>query len=335
MDEPDKLNTAPIPEAPASEPVLENQVGQPGTDATIPGGSTEAASSSWLNDESRDFYKSYGLSDDELSGFQSQAEADRLARILDRQYASLGEAARKATQPAPEKTEKAPESPAPAAAQSTFTRVDLAKLKAAGYEDEVISQFAVTNQAIDALERLEKERAAERNELSEVKKHFTSWQQYQQEQQQQQLIDAFHQAVDTLADDKLGKAFGEDGRAQQFTNEQLDRRRKLYEQAELLAAGHASRGMPIPPLPALIRRANQMAFAADIAANARAKVHQEIQDQSAKRRPVANQPRDPSGRFIDKPVNPLNSNAVVQSILNDPEWNAKFDQIQRESGQAV
>jgi hypothetical protein len=337
MDESENLT--PDTETPATEPVVSTQAEQPAHDARPSGGSTEAAGSPWLNDESREFYKSYGLSDDELSGFQSKDEADRLARILDRQYASFGEAARKAAQPAAAKpAEMAPAQPAPAAtpaAAPTFTRVDIARLKAAGYDDETIAELARPNQAFDALERLEKERAAERAELSEIKQHFTSWQQYQQEQQQQRLFDAVHQAIDGMNDDKFGKAFGDDGRAQQFTNEQWERRQKIYQQAEILAAGHASQGLPVPSLPSLLRRANQMVFGGEIAAQARAAVHQDIQKQSAQRRPVATQPRDTSGRFAEKPANPFNLNEYVSQVANSPDLVAQWNRIQQESGAAV
>lgn len=339
---------APVEAAPveaAAEKVVEPVVETPAAEtppAEAPAEPAEVKPPSWLTAEHRELAASYGLSEDDLTDFDSTAEFTRAARIIDRQNASLGQLARQQFQE--RQNQQSEKQNGHAAAQAVenaktaakLAKLDLEKLKAAGYDEEMLEFAANQNVLGDEVERLQKERDEDRAKYEQLNSQFARWQQQQEAEQQAARIASFHDAVDSIGDPRFGKSVDESGRAVQLPEQAESQRRKLYEQAETLAAGIVTRARAagaqpaMPSMAVLIRRAHQLAFADDIRAEERKKVQQEITEQSKRRRPVA-QVRQPVGQVAKRDA-PLSVNEQVQEVANHPEVVAAWNKMLENAG---
>lgn len=315
----------------------------PSADSGSGGGTDAAASSaSWLKDQHRELGKSYGFSDDELGEFQSEAEFNRATRAIDKQLATFGQAARQQnadpaataaqqtqrTAPATQiQDATAPPAPAQSAATQAainkLSRVDVEKLKANGYDDDAIAELSKLNSVAEVVERIE-------GRFQQIEQQFNGWQQYQMQAAQRQQLYDFHAAIDALNDDRFGKAFDSEGREMQLTNEQIALRDRVGHAAYDIASGHASRGAPVPPMNILAQRARNYAFAEEIRAEERKKVQADISDQSKKRRPVAQQARNPLGRHLPPARNetvPRSINEEAREFFKSPDIQAAYNRL--------
>jgi len=306
--------TATAPAAPPAPAAAAETSENPAASSPGPGGGTEAATSpaSWLNDQYRELGKSAGFSDDELGEFQSEAEFNRTLRAIDRQMAAFGQAsrqhqqvadpARPASDPPPASQAQAstsapppPSTAAAVAAAAKLARVDPAKLKAAGYDEDAIAELAKLNPLADEIEQM-------RAGFEQMQYTFGAWQQYQAQAAEQQQVYNFHAAVDALDDARFGKAFDGEGRAMQLTNEQHAFRERVQKAAFDIEQGHIARGAPLPPINITIQRARNYAFAEDIRKEERSRTLADVAQQAKNVRPVARQARDPISRFTPPPA---------------------------------
>jgi len=340
------ITVAPVEAAPAEavvEKVAEPVAETPAKEVT-PAEPAKPEPPSWLTAEHRELASSYGLSQDDLSDFGSAAEFARATRIIDRQNAALGELARKQREVAPAETQTTQTAAAQAVENAKtaakLAKIDLEKLKAAGYDEETLGVIANQNAVIDEFEKLQKEREQERAAFQQLNTQFTQFQQSQEAERQAMRIASFHDAVDSIGDPRFGKSVDENGRPVQLSEQADAERRKLYEQAETLALGIVTRARAagvqprLPPLSVLVKQqAYPLAFADDIRAEERRKVQQEITEQSKRRRPVA-QVRQPVGQ-VPKKDGPQSRNEMISEIANNPEVVAAWQRIQQEAGSAV
>lgn len=327
-----------------------------GTDATAPEAvsGTEAAvaePTSWLTDEYKELASSYGMGDDEVQEFSSAAEFTRATRLLDKQLADF--AMRQVQETA--KTETAPVAPAQATEAQVanaekfgkLEHLDLTKLKAAGYDEDSLQLFSKQNEAIDRhnalVEHLEKRAAQEKvfeERFGKLEQGFQQFQEAIWQHENQRRLQTFHTSVDSLNDERFGKTVTEDGRPLQLTQAQNQARQKLLETTAMLVEAHtlrqqtAGRPVEVPPLNAMLRRANQYAFSEDIRAEERKRVQQEIAEQAKRRRPVATG-RGPNGQFVapDKHI-PLSSPEYVEGLLKNPEVEAAWNKALESAGAA-
>ncbi len=98
-------------------------------------------------------------------------------------------------------------------------------------------------------------------QVEQVQQFVAQQQQAMEQQRQQQVFDEFHNSVQVLGHKQL---FGES--PETLTQEQALNMRKLYDHASALADGYLFRGMPVPPMNELVRRAEKLAFEQELEA---------------------------------------------------------------------
>ena len=335
---PDRAES-PVSEQPAQEAVDSSVA----PSEEIESGKEAAAAAepkSWYSETDKELALSYGFADDDLKDFADAKEFNRVTRLLDRQLVRSVEAQRPA--PPAEETPPATEPhkqnghtpPATPVAAPKFAKHDLAKLREEGYGDTELAHFEQQNKLIEHIEQQEQSRVAELDRLQKIEQGFNQFQQQLVQADQQRRWNSFHESVDHLGPDRFGKAFGDNGKPVALTKEQDDARRKLYDTAETIAAGMQARGQDIPAMSVLLRRAEQLAFADDIAKTSADKVRKEILDQSKRRRPVA-QSRSPGGQFAGKPLAALPQHERISAIAADPDLQTLHKQFQEANGAAV
>lgn len=307
---------------------------------------TEAAAATsepkpWFGDDEKELARSYGFGDDDLKDFADAKEFNRVTRLLDKQLLASVQpppAYEPPPAPTPHKqnghaaTAHAPAPTSSGAEKPKFSKIDLAKLKEAGYDDETLGYLANQNALVEHLEALQTEREQEKTQIQALAEYVQQSEQRWQQVENQRRANVFHDHVDHLGDDRFGKVFDANGKMQPLTAEQDSARRKLWETVDTLKAGMAARGLEIPAESLLLRRARQVAFADDIAKAERAKLQKEITEQSKRRRPVQ-QARSAAGQFIgNKPLNRMHQSERIAAIAADPELQAKYAQYQEANG---
>ncbi len=289
----------------------------------VTGGSKEAAGSSWLKPEHTELAKGYGLSEDDVKSFSSPEEFSRATRLLDKQLLAIKPAQPAAVQATPaEVVAEAKES-----TKTGMKKLDLEKLKSEGYDNHSLELFANHNDLVDHIEKQEQ--------------RFSALERAAVQAESQRVSDTFHDIVDSLGDKRFGKSVGADGKPVQTTEAEEASRRKLWETVEELTYGHIARQRatgkqePLPPLPAMIRRANAVAFAEEIRADDKRKQEQSIREQSNKRRPVASG-RGVDGRFSKQPSESSGDPVTEGSkaIASNPAVVAMWNKFQEANGVA-
>lgn len=312
-----------------------------GTEAALP--AEPAEPTKWYGDDDSELAKSYDLTVDD---FTSREEFSRFTRLLDKQLLSAVKPVEQQVQQQPNQPlQFAPPPAQPQAQQQTqapaettkpkFAKLDLAKLKEAGYDPESLEHFAQHNAVVEHLEQLEKDRAAEREQFQA----FTQYVQYNEQRWQQQEsvrdVNHFHTIVDSLNDARFGKAFDERGRVRQLSDSENAVRQQLWETYKQFETSYQQSGKPIPAREILIPRAKNYAFAEDIAKEAVAKRNQEIAEQSKRRRPVQ-QARTPSGQFTSaKPFAQMSQHERISHVASDPDLQSLWQKFQETNGAAV
>jgi hypothetical protein len=228
-------------------------------------GKEAPASADWLDDSTREVALSYGLSEDEVKEFSSQAEFNRFSRMMDKQFTSLG-------------SQKIAPKQEPVAPQES-NDLDLSKFDPETYDPETIQLVKYAKET--------------REELNRIKQETEVLMMAQRQVEQTRQVNEFHNVVDSLGDDRFGKTVDESGNIQPLSAAANELRKRVFESAAILAAGIIKRAEDagtqanLPPMPVLVKRAYQMEFAQDIAARERKSVQNKITAQSKLRRPVA------------------------------------------------
>lgn len=262
---------------------------------------TDVASPSWLADYHRNLGASYGLTEDDLKSFGTEAEFNRATRLLDRQ---LLQPARTVQQQRQQEQEQAKPS------------LDPAKYREAGYDEDTVK-------LVEELAKTQEELAAQRA--------FIQQQQMAAEAgRRQQQVNYFHQLVDGFADERLGKSV-DGGEFKQLTKEQNEYRRQIWETAETLIAGmqaraHAQGVQPqIPPAPIVLERARMQVLGSQIVEDAKKASSDKIVEQSRKRRPVAGQRTRATSQVVD-------TKDPIKRIANDPKVIELWKSFQEANG---
>lgn len=344
-----------LPDAALSAPSAVPSAEPVGTEASatpVVASGTEAAGSqpeSWLNDEYKALASSYGIGDDDLKDFGSAAEFNRVTRLIDKQLLNFAQTPTKETPPATPPAEQ------PTAAEvkqalklGRLDKLDLDKLKAAGYDDDALAVFGKQNDSIERhnelVDYLEQRASAEKqfeDRFGKLEQGFQQFQQVLMQAESQRRLDQFHNAVDSLGDARYGKSLDDTGRPKAITEAEDAARRKLFETVTMLENGiaasqeKAGQQIKLPPPSVLLKRAHQLAFADDIRAEERRKIQEQIAEQSKKRRPVE-QHRGPNGQFAPAPqAGPQSPDQMAREVAENPQLKALYERFQEENGQKV
>ncbi len=302
-------------------------------------GETDAQPESWIDADTIEFAKSYGFDEDRLRKFSSREDFDNVASFLDdqiRRSAKTVDPQTKvdplgASDSVPPTTEPPPSSEAPKHTPPAKLPVkdveqfDIEALRKEGYDDNSLKLFEQVN-----IER--RQRAELEQKLGEIFPFVEQVKQQQaaaQRQQQQQVVYDFHSNTDKLNPNLFGRAIDDQGRFAQITAEQKANRDRLYTAADSVARHIQTAGMPLPPMPVLLKRAQALEFAQELVAEESQKLKDGIRAQSAMRRPTgANKPVATS-----KPLGPGSSiNERMSHLSSDPEFNRLFNQLEAEAG---
>jgi len=287
-EEPDAAGQAGQGEAASSVEVAAGQkpVGEAKERATAEGG-TEAAAASpqpepeksaapeWITDDVLTLAASYGMSAEDLADFQDASEFTRAGRLFDRALTSRHKVAEAQEPVAPKppagKDETGKISPA------EKVELDPEKWAADGYDENTVT--------------LVKYAKGLRGDLDAVRAQAEQFMAFQQKLEQQRLYDAFDQVVDGLDPKLYGRFLDPTG--PKLTQAQSDNRVKLWKQAGELQAvlKAASPDKENPPMPVLVQRAHQMAFAEELRKQDRERLREQIAAQAQRRRPVPVRPK--------------------------------------------
>jgi hypothetical protein len=313
-DKDDAASSTPVDDESAAE-----SVGQPvkddGAIGTPDSGkdAAEPAVPAWVKDEHRELAKSYGLSDDDLRDFGTEAEFNRAGRLIDKQFAAQ-------LAPPPQLPEPPPLQKQPAQAtdkMSVKPELDPDKFKAAGYDDEVLNVVKFAKEREAELQRLQQELEAT---------HVAA-----QEAEFRRTYETLEATYDSMESGRFGRRSNKDGSQRELTRAERESRDKVNQAANMLAAGIIQTGKQLPPLGILLKRAEAFTFADEIRAEERRKVQTAITDQSKRRRPVAGQRPVRSAVPAGKPVT---INEQAKNLANDPAIVKAWDDAMQASGTA-
>jgi hypothetical protein len=275
---------------------------EPGKDAGADGGGKEA---SWVNDEVRETAKGYGLSDEDVQAFKDPETFRAACLLIDKQLVKSIQ-----DKPVESKEEKQDAKDLPL--------LDLKRYEEAEYDENTIALVKYAN--------------ALREELDSIRGETKQLQAERADRERRHEIAAFHDAVDQLDAERYGRTIDERGRPVPLGKAHDETRRKLYEQAQTLAAGIVTRaqvlGKPVemPPLSVLVRRAEQLAFGEEIRQEEKKKLLAKAAEQSKRRRPVGGARGTVTPRTRKENVDP------IKEIVNSPELVAFWDRVQEENG---
>ena len=274
----------------------------------------------WYNDQHRQLASQYGMSEADLRDFSSAAEFERAQRIVDRNLANLY---RQGQVKQPEAEKKPAEEP-----KSPLEKIDIEKLKAAGYDDEALQIASRHNQVVDFT-------LAQQKAVEQMQSQFSQYQNQLSQNDHNRRMEAFHDAVDALGDRRYGKSLDSRGVPQQISKDEDGARKRLYDEADMVAAVYLERarrtGGQMPPLSTILKQANQNLFGEEIRAEERKKVAQDALEQSKLRRPTSGH-RGPDGRFTKTTESPLTPAEEANRVANIPELVSMWNKFQEQNG---
>lgn len=318
-ENPDDLNAEVVD---SGKEAHDSEVGKDADTNDLPnnGGAAAAADSesseSWLTDEHRNLANSYGFSDADLKSFQSEDDFNRFASMFEQKLTDFAKQSK--SKAAAEAAAKKPEQ-----AKEEEDDLDLDYYKGKGWEEESLRLVQGA--------RKERERRKEMEQrLEAMEKAFNE---AAARQQQEVFHNTFHSVVDNLGEDLFGRVFDENGTASDLDKSKEANRHKLYEAAELIAAGIVAKAKEagvdpnVPPLPTLLSRAKQMVFASEIRQVENQKRNEAVMRQSKQRRPVA------ASRPV-KTAAPTTKVTVdnAKEVANHPELTKAWAKFQEENG---
>lgn len=299
------------------------------TDVNAPVGGTEAASANqppasaakpWYTDDHKALAQSYGLSDADLAKFTDEADFSKHATFYDRDLATIAakkllaqegqQAAGSQSPPAADASKSGQSGQKPPA--PTDDDLDPQKYIDAGYDEETV--------------KLVKFAKAQKDQLAQLQTLVTTIQAERQQAVETERAAAknraFHDFVDTLHADRYGKSKDDTGRPQGISEQQDTNRRKIFEAADILLMGIEERAKAtgqepvLPPYAILIKRAEAMVFAEELAREQQEKLRKTMADQSRRRRPVATQRTVPAAKTGDSDVDEVTRLSNIMA----PTW---------------
>lgn len=255
------------------------------TDEQSPVGETttedeEPTEPSWINDDVRSLASSYGMTDEDLNGFETEDAFRKAGLLLDRQLVDSKPAAQ---EEAKEETKD----------EAKADPEEEALIDPQWYIDN--DYDAETVKMAKALRRQQELRREDRQAIEQMTQRWQQFETHIQAQEVQRQAEEFHTAVDQLDEKLFGKAWDDKGTANNLDKKHHENRAKLWEAAQTLEAGIIARaqakGVPpeLPPTSVLMKRAYQIAFPETISSDKRNKRIEDAKTQSAKRRPVGTQ----------------------------------------------
>ncbi len=333
------------PQAAPSEPPTELPAGR---EEPSSGDDTEVVeeSTSWYSDDDRALAESYGLSEEQLKGFENQADFRRAALFFDQQLAAsvtktaapTGEQPPPATPPpappappAPvSKQPPAPLAPPPAAPPADADDIDVEAYVKAGYDEDTLRLVRTLKAERDGRKSLDAE-------FQKLKQGFEQFQtatfQAAVQQDQQREMNGFHDVLDGLGEDRFGQSIDEQGRVVQLSKQANGDREKVFQSYQIVKLGiiesakRAGVEPKLPPQKVLIERARLLAFPDQIRQQERGRIREQIAKQSSRRRPVASTRNMSQG--VAMPVGAETDEAVA--LANDPKlkklWNQLHDEV--------
>jgi len=256
--------------------------------------------------------ESYGISKAELEAMNDADEYSRVAIAIDRQFAQPSQPVRSADQIIRQASDQQP-------SQQNQQSVNAEENTGEGLEsdlqeiDKVLSNPDEYNEETLALARSTKA-LVERDQQRELQSA---------EAQRNAELQRFHEAVDQLGHDFLGKQYGEDGRIAQLTPEQSKNRERLFNTSATMFTNFSSQGAEVPAWPVLARRASRIEFQEELSKRESIQNANNLKNQSRKRRPVSS-PQTATRKQV--PVSaPDNDHDLAAQIANHPdvlkEWN--------------
>lgn len=237
----------------------------PAADDAAPAGEGEAEdddAAEWLDDDTRNFATTMGLTDDELAEFGSREELDRVMRIIDRKAYEAG----KTPPPPPIKPiEKQPvqQEKQPVVEGDPFA--DLSRYKLGEQFDE---------DAANPINRFVELAAASFRDLQ------TRLTQFEQRDQQRSADDLRRQAVASLHSLGNTEFFGKPG--EKPTKEQVANIEKAIDAHFVHARGLLATGRQAAPTPAFLRAAVHLAFGDQLSKQQQRQLTEKLRKQSHK-----------------------------------------------------
>ncbi len=312
--------TPPEPEAPASETQPEPE--------TPP----EPAAPDWITDDFRDLASSYGLSEDDLAGFDSARDFQQACRMADRQFAASMKAEEQVTKPAqvepspprprPKKLTLEPQPPAPEPVDDDDLTLDLAQYE--GYDDETKRVVKVAKHLLDQNKVLKTQTQAFHETLQRIEKK-------QSDQEYHAELARFDDAVDKMDADRFGGTADLD-------DDTIKRRESLWDAYQIIkeirlrTSARSGRVPKLPSMEAMLHGAELMAFGDEILARDRRANARAIAEQSKRVRPSPGKTKVLPGAEEKDKAKGLR--AEIKRVQTDPEITAFFDSVREASGNA-
>lgn len=266
----------------------------------------DVSSDDWIDSEAKELASSYGLSDEDLKAFNSADDLRKHTFLLDKQLYDEAAAGKKVSEPEVKEEKQAT---GETATSEDDDLIDPKKYSDEGYDEETVKlatslrrQQEKTREAMKLLEELNGWRKSFEDDLAQ--------------QEMVQVTNEFHRALDSIGDDRFGRAYDESGRIVDLNKDAHTHREKVWEAMKVLENGIYARAREkgvaptVPPRDVLVQRAYQLAYPEAVKATKRQQTIETAKAQSAKRRPVGNQ-----GGTRTRPVEATD----VDSLANHPD----------------
>lgn len=296
-EDPDKEPAAPATPVPVAE-----------TPPDPPAETTEKED--WATNEHLALANSYGL---DVKNFKTAAEFLAAGQDIDRKLA-----AGDAPPPTPKPAGQPPAEPAPEGAIPSLDPQD--------YINDEFDEKTVA--VVRHAKALSDDHAKLKTEMEQLRAQVA-------ESDRTRAMAAFHDAADMINPDRFGRSLDDDGIPVPITDEQNSSREKLHTAASTIVAGIVSQARSagkepvIPPLPVLLRRAENLAFAADIRRQEQERLQDALVSQSSRRRPAG------SRRAAVAPTKEVKSEVdPIAAIVNHPDVVKNWDRLQQQNGSA-
>ena len=279
--------------------------------------SEDEAGPSWLDDETKAYGRSYGLSDEDLAQFDSKEQLEKFGQMTDRRLAS---------QPAYQEYQQSPPAPQkeqPPEPESTDSQSE------AEPDEELIDIEAMREQNYDTFAI----KMAERINAKTIEDRKRA--EAEAESIRQKAERDFHGALNEL-DEAVFGTMGSDGQPQKLNRQQEENRKAVYSVVEKLyldLQNQAQRtGQPMDvPMSSLVGRATRMVFNEDVNPRESQERTERVKAQSRKRRPSSSPNRGQSATSKG-PVSPETGDEDVAAIVQSPQMRAFWEKTQRQNG---
>jgi hypothetical protein len=263
---------------------------------------------SWIQDADRQRAQSYGLDPEDLDAYSSREDFGKALRAIDKAFSRLNPA-----QPAPAEVDEVEE----VEAEDADQKIVNGKINPAYYEkrsDEYDEDYILT---------IKNQRALQ-DRLDQFESSAKEAEEQQREAEVQYRLAEFHRTVDSFSSN-YGKSVDESGQVVPLSPQDAERRWKLMDAARLhLDHIHNSQRLAglqpsTPPLPHLLKQAEQIAFPEEVLKRAKEEAVKErevelkkIAKQSQRRRPVATTASVSAAHRGTPPEDPYTTEAIMR-----------------------